>query len=111
MNDFVRHLLDLFEEFEGVSARRMFGGQGLFRHDLMFGLVFDDTLYFKVDDGNRAEYEARGLPPFRYEKKGRTIALSYYQAPEDALDDADMLAAWARRAWEAALRARPEPGS
>ena len=106
MNDFVRHLLDLLQDFEGVSARRMFGGQGLFRHDLMFALIFDDTLYFKVDGGNRAEYEARGLPPFRYDKKDRTIALSYFQAPEDALDDADMLAAWARRAWEAAVRAR-----
>ena len=107
MNDFVRHLLDLFKEFEGVSAWRMFGGTGQFRDGLMFGLVHDDILYFKIDDGNRAEYEARGLPPFQYQKKGRTIALSYHQAAEDALDDADMLAAWARRAWEAAVRARP----
>ena len=107
MNDFVRHVLDLLEDFDGVSAKRMFGGHGLFRHDVMFGLVYDDTLYFKVDDGNREEYEIRELPPFRYEKKNKTIALSYRQAPADALDDPDMLAAWARRAWEAAMRARP----
>ena len=107
MNDFVRHILDLLEAFEGVSARRMFGGTGLFRDGLMFGLVFDDTLYFKVDDGNRADYEARALPPFLYERKGKTIALGYRQAPEESLEDEAVLAEWARRAWEAALRARP----
>ena len=108
MNDFVRHLLDLYVDFEGVSARRMFGGTGLFRDGLMFGLVHDDTLYFKVDEGNRADYEARGLPPFRYERKGKTIALGYRQAPEEALEDETVLVEWSRRAWEAALRGRKE---
>ena len=108
MSDFVRHLLDLLEEFEGVSARRMFGGTGLFRDGLMFGLVHADTLYLKVDEGNRADYEARGLPPFRYERRGKTIALGYRQAPEEALEDEAVLAEWSRRAWEAALRGRKE---
>ena len=106
MNDFVRHLLDLYDGFEGVSARRMFGGTGLFRQGLMFGLVHDDILYFKVDEENRADYETRGLPPFRYERKGKTIALGYRQAPEEALEDEAVLAEWSRRAWEAALRAQ-----
>lgn len=108
MNDFVRHLLDLYVDFEGVSARRMFGGTGLFRDGLMFGLVHDDTLYFKVDEGNRADYEARGLPPFRYERKGKTIALGYRLAPEEALEDETVLVEWSRHAWEAALRGRKE---
>lgn len=108
MNDFVRHLLDLYDGFEGVSARRMFGGTGLFRQGLMFGLVHDDTLYFKVDEENRADYETRGLPPFRYERKGKTIALGYRRAPEEALEDEAVLAEWSRRAWEAALRARKD---
>ena len=107
MSDFVRHLLDLFEDFEAVSARRMFGGTGLFRDGLMFGLVHADTLYFKVDEGNRADYEARGLPPFRYERKGKTIALGYRQAPAEALEDVAVLAEWGRYAWEAAVRAHP----
>ena len=106
MNDFIRHLLDLYVDFEGVSARRMFGGTGLFRDGLMFGLVHDDTLYFKVDDEDREEYEAKGLPPFQYERKGKTIALGYRQAPAEALEDEAVLAEWSRRAWEAALRAR-----
>ena len=108
MSDFVRHLLDLLQGFGGVNARRMFGGTGLFRDGLMFGLIHADTLYFKVDEGNRADYEARGLPPFRYERKGKTIALGYRQAPEEALEDEAVLVEWSRRAWEAALRGRKE---
>ena len=108
MNDFVRYLLDLLEGFEGTSARRMFGGYGLFRHGVMFGLVSADTLYLRVDAGNRGEYETRGLPPFRYEKQGKTIALGYRQAPAEALEDETVLVDWARRAWEAALRVRGE---
>ena len=108
MNDFVRHLLDLLEGFEGVEARRMFGGHGLFRHGLMFGLVHRETLYLKCDQENQAGFEARGLPPFRYERRGKTIALRYRQAPAEALEDEAVLAEWARRAWEAALRSHPE---
>ncbi len=106
MSDFVRHLLDQLRDFEGVNARRMFSGTGLFRNGLMFGLVHADTLYFKVDEENRPDYEARGLPPFRYERKGKTVALGYRQAPEEALEDEAMLVDWSRRAFEAALRNR-----
>ena len=105
MSDFVRHLLDLLEGLDGVSARRMFGAHGLFRDGLMFGLVADDALYLKVDDRTRAEYEARGLPPFCYRRKGKTIAMGYRMAPEEALEDAEVLAAWARQACAAARRA------
>ena len=105
MSDFVRYLLDLLEDLGGVSARRMFGGHGLFRDGLMFGLVAGDTLYFKVDDRTRAEYEARGLAPFRYQRRGRTVALGYFMAPEEALEDPEVLAAWARQACDVARRA------
>ena len=105
MSDFIRHLLDLLEGLGGVSARRMFGAHGLFRDGLMFGLVADDTLYLRVDDRTRAEYEARGLSPFCYRRMGKTIALGYCMAPEEALEDSEVLAAWARQACGAARRA------
>lgn len=38
---FVAHLLELLEPFEGVAAKRMFGGYGIFRDGIMFGLVAD----------------------------------------------------------------------
>ena len=104
MSEFVDHLVELFEPFGPVTARRMFGGHGLFRDGLMFGLVIDDTLYFKVDDGNRTMFEARGLPRFEYAKQGKRVSVSYYLAPGEVMDDPETLAQWAEPAFEAALR-------
>ena len=104
VSDFIAHLAELFEVFGPVTIRRMFGGHGVFRDGLMFGLVVDDTLYLKADEQNRVMFESCGLPRFVYAKKGKHVSLSYYLAPGDALEDPQMLAEWARPAFDAALR-------
>jgi DNA transformation protein len=72
---------------------------------LMFGMVTEDTLYFRVDDGNRATFkEAETSPPLSYEKQGRSIDLSFWQAPERLLDEPDALVVWAQEALAAARR-------
>ncbi len=107
---FTDFVLELLEPLGGVTARRMFGGGGLFRDGLMFAIIDDDTLFMKVDDGNRPAFEAAGARPFTYRRKERTIAMSYYEAPPELFDDADELCAWARAAHEAALRTRGKNG-
>src|SRR5437764_5750684 len=37
-----------------ITMRRMFGKTGVFCDGFMLGMVRDNTLYFRVDDGNRA---------------------------------------------------------
>jgi len=59
--DYRAYLIDQFEPFGPVAIRRMFGGAGIFRDGLMFGLVADDTLYFKVGDGNQGDFDAQGM--------------------------------------------------
>lgn len=107
-SDFVANVLDLLGRWGGVSARRMFSGYGLYRQGVMFALVIDDVLYFKVDDGNRGAFEDAGMGPFSYERKSRDkpVAMSYYEAPPELFDDGEAMAAWARRAFEAALRSK-----
>ena len=88
-----------------VTMRRMFGKTGVFCDGLMFGMVRDDALYFRVDDGNRATFkEAAAFPPLNYEKKGSSIDLSFWRAPERLFDDADEFVIWARAALAAARR-------
>ena len=110
MSEFTDHLAEFFEAFGPVTVRRMFGGHGIYRDGIMFGLVADDALYLKADDGNRAMFESCGLPRFEYAKQGRTITVSYYLAPPEALEDPKILAEWARPAFEAALRGRRASG-
>ena len=116
-SEFVDFVLESLQPLGGVSARRMFGGHGIYKDGVMFALVADDQLYLKVDDGNRAAYENAGLAPFTYTGKGRPIRMSYREAPGEGLDDSEILCDWAGKAFAAALRAKgsrrrqPGPGS
>ena len=88
-----------------ITVRRMFGKSGVFCDGLMLGMVTEDTLYFRVDDLNRAAFkEAESVPPINYQKGGRTIDLSFWRAPERLFDQPDELVAWAREALAAAHR-------
>jgi DNA transformation protein len=89
----------------GVRGRSMFGGMGIYAGEWFFGLIADDTLYLKVDDSTRPDFEARGLSPFRpYGEDGEVM--QYFQVPDDLLDDAMELQAWADKAIGVARRAK-----
>jgi DNA transformation protein and related proteins len=90
-----------------VSGRRMFGGIGLYSGELFFGLIDDDVLYLRVDETNRPDFVARGMPAFQPFKDKPEFSMSYYQAPADVLEDAEELARWARASVDVAGR-RPQ---
>lgn len=106
--EYVDHLLELLGGFGDCRARPMFGGVGIYRDDLMFGLVAGDVFYLKADETNRQEFVRRGLGKFRYLRSGKPCYLSYYEVPAEALDDVETMCAWAQAAWEVALRARQD---
>jgi DNA transformation protein len=83
----------------------MFGGVGIYAGDVFFALIADDTLYLKVDDSTRPDFEERGMSPFRpYGEEGETMG--YYELPGDALEDPEALRPWAEKAIAAARRKR-----
>ncbi len=103
--DFLAYVLDQLTQLGGVSSRRMFGGAGLYCDEFFFGLISDDTLYLRVDDGNRGDFTARGAAPFRPYADRPELSMSYFEAPADVLEDARQLAEWARRSVAVAQRA------
>lgn len=103
---FIDYLRELLEPLDGITFKRMFGSYGIFRHGLMFALVSADTLYFKVDEQNKAAFIARDLEPFTYMKEGKPMPLSYYRAPEETLDNSDDMCEWAESAYQASVRAQ-----
>jgi DNA transformation protein len=106
-SEFVQHVVETMARFGPVSARAMFGGWGLYHQGDFFALIVADALYLKTDDESRADFEALGLKPFVYSMKdGDSITMSYFQAPEEALETPDVMAQWARKAYAAALRAK-----
>jgi DNA transformation protein and related proteins len=90
---------------QGIHGRSMFGGVGIYARGVFFALIADDALYFKVDESNRPDYEARGMRPFRpYGEHGEVMG--YYCVPEDLLEDAEVLGQWAEQAISVARRAK-----
>jgi len=109
MNDsgLVSHCLELLSPLGRTSSRRMFGGRALYIDDLCMALIFRDALYLKVNNDSRAAFEHAGCKPFVYETRdGDHQVLSYYTAPEEAMESAAEMIPWARRALAAAVAAR-----
>jgi DNA transformation protein len=105
-SEFVSYLLEQLAPLGEVTAKSMFGGWGIYLDGRMFALVAADTLYLKVDDTSRADFERENLRPFRYERreKGEAV-MDYYEPPVAAIDDRDLLCTWARKGVEASARA------
>ena len=102
--EFVAFILEGLAPLGAVTSKNMFGGAGIFREDLMFGLVIQGTLYFKVDDGLRDEYTQQDCEAFTYIRQGKPCQLNYYSAPDEALEDPEELLAWAQKSWQVAFR-------
>ena len=94
----------LLELVDGASAKRMFGGQGVYAEGAMFAIAHKDSLYLKVDDESRAEFEELGSGPFRPNE--RQTVRSFYELPDEVASDDAELAAWAHRALDAARQSR-----
>ena len=104
-DSFAEFLREQFAPLGRVTMRRVFGKTGVFCDGLMFGIVADNTLYFRIDDHNQSAFkEAASFPPLSYEKKGRTIDLAFWRAPERLFDEPDELVSWAKLALAAARR-------
>jgi len=96
--EYREYILDLLNAVQPVSDRKMFGGVGIFIEEGMFALITsDDIFHFKVDDDNRSDYEAAGMPQF-----GR---MPYYQVPAEVLESQEELRMWMEKAMEAARQA------
>ena len=104
-DNFAEFLREQLAALGRVTMRRMFGKTGVFCDGVMFGMVTENTLYFRVDDQNRMTFkEAETFRPLNYEKKGGSIDLAFWRAPERLFDEPDELVAWARAALAAAGR-------
>lgn len=103
--EFCDHVCDLLGGLGSIRVRAMFGGVGIYGDGLMFALIHQGVLYLRTDAVNRPAFEARGLSAFR-PLPDRPAVMPYHPVPDDALEDTETLLAWARPAYEAALRAR-----
>jgi len=104
--EFREFVIEQLSALGPVRIRAMFGGAGVFLHDVMFGLIADDVLYFKADDTTASRFEAEGMAAFTYDGRGKSIVMPYWIVPDRLFDDADEMTEWARQAYDVALKTR-----
>ena len=113
---FSDYVVELLAGMGRIEARRMFGGAGLYRDGVMFAILDDDVVFFRVDDQLEADLKAQGSVPWVYSMKpdGSIRSMGYWRMPETSADDPDEAVAIARRAYAAAVsrkaeREKPKP--
>ena len=100
---YLAYILEQLEALGRLRSRRMFGAVGLYSGELFFGIIDDDTVFFKSDASNSADYTARSMPRFMPFPARPEAAMAYYQVPADIIEDAESLVAWARKSVAVAL--------
>ncbi len=106
---YLAYVLEQLAGLERMSTRRMFGAVGLYSGELFFGLIDDDTLFFKTGESNATEYQVRKMPRFMPPANRPLGPMGYHQVPADIIEDGEALVAWARKAVAVALAARAKP--
>ena len=95
-DEFIAYIIDQLSSWGDITARKMFGGVGLYRDGKMFGLIADDIAYLKVDDSNREDFVEAGSSPFKpYPDKSEVM--SYYEVPPEVLEQPRELIEWSKR--------------
>lgn len=102
--DFIK---DALRPLGTITVRRMFGGAGVYCDGIIFALLSDDAVYFKVDAASIPDFEAEGMRPFIYDTKlGQRGIMSYWRLPDRLYDETDELLKWAHRSVAASLAAK-----
>lgn len=86
-----------------ITARAMFGGYGIYYDRVIFASIVEDRLFFRVDEINRADFEAFDAEPFVYEGSGKQVTMPYLTLPEAILHDPTQLKRWIEKARQASL--------
>jgi DNA transformation protein len=105
-SQYLAYVLEQLAGLGDVRTRRMFGAVGLYSGDSFFGVVDDDTLFFKTGESNYPDYRARAMPRFMPTSKRPQGPRGYHQVPADVIEDDEALVAWARKSVRVALASR-----
>ena len=96
--EYLDFVLDKLSLIGDIKSRAMFGGYGIFHEGLMFALISEDILYFKVNESNRDIYKRAESRPFPH-------GISYWEVPADVLENNTKLHEWANISIEIAQEA------
>ena len=106
-SDYIDFIIELFSEHGHITYRRMFGGFGLYYNSVIFAIIMENEVYFRVDESNINQYISYNSKPFEYMKKDKLVkVLSYWLLPEDILSSPEELSSWIRQSYQISLKSK-----
>lgn len=103
-HQYAQYVLDMFKPHGPMTAKALFGGYAFYCGGVIFAIIVEDQLYFKVDELTRADFESHDAQQFVYQGKSKTVAMPYMILPESILENRDELPVWIAKACEVSVR-------
>lgn len=97
------YMQDVLKSQGKLSTKRLFSGKAVYLNGIIFAIIFNEIIYLKVDETLSKELVSQSLKPFTYQRKDKTIALSYVEAPGDIYDDEEAALYWFKRTYQTTL--------
>ena len=100
-------MFDLFQNIAGLNSRAMFGGWGIYKNGVIFAIIVDGELYFKVNDQNLQQFKKLGSHPFVYfQAKHKSVTMSYWLLPQQIMEDLELLAEWVEQSVQVSVQSK-----
>jgi len=93
---FKEFVLGQLSGIDGLRIKAMFGGFGLYKDHKIFGIIYNDKLYLKVNEDNRRDFGERDMDAFTT-PRGQTLK-NYFEVPEEVVENKDDILIWAWKA-------------
>lgn len=103
-HQYLTYVLDMLQPHGNIISKGLFGGHGIYYNGIIFAVIVENQLYFKVDDQTRPDFEEYGSKPFVYVGKTKSVTMPYMTLPESILENRDELPLWIEKAYQVSLR-------
>ncbi|AUR52255.1 TfoX/Sxy family protein [Aquella oligotrophica] len=78
---------DILSHLDSIKTKSMFGGYGIYWHDVFIAIIADNELYTKVNKDLKEKYKALGYYPFTYQQKNKLVELNYINVPLETIEN------------------------
>lgn len=97
---------DVIEYLSGLgklTSRSMFGGYGICKNKVMFGLVSENKFYLRANRNLEAVFITHGMTQFIYSKRGVPVLMRYFHVHESLWNERALLNALVNFSLSAAI--------
>lgn len=102
--EYIQYITELIEPYGDCEVKKMFGSLGIFKDGVCFGGIMENVFRLKVNDSNRADFEAYEMKGWQV--PGKKMIMSYYEVPIEVMENKTELMTWMDKAYSIAVEAK-----